>query len=280
MLRVILTSMKERHLKILVLLVVGIAVVHGIYTYVNIQWAPKPTEITADINTEPLYDDPFLMGQYHFNSDPNFTDGDQYDLQKARQYYTEAVIIDSEKDYWAWYQLGRIDFIEGKFLSALYKFDKYNEYAPESGPSSDYMVGLVYGYMAKESKDQAHWDLSAEHFSRFVELVPTEWAPRVDLTWVYFAQGKYKAMLPILEEGLEYNPTNPWLNNMYGLALLNTDNKAEAHIHFLRAQESAENMTVSDWSEAYPGNDPLIWGTGLAEFRDIIAQNVTLSSTK
>ena len=268
--------MSERYWQITTFVVVLGAIFFGLYQY----YAPRDHLVIGSAEPElPVYDDPFLLGEYYFNHDPNYA-GEAYDLQKAREYYTEAIMTDSPNNHMAWYQLGRIDFIEGKFLSALYKFDKYSEYAPLGAPSPDYMIGLVYGYKAKYSDDPGDWERAAKHFERFIEVAPIAWAPRVDLAWVYFASGKYEAMLPHLEEGLVHNPNNAWLHNMYGLALLNTDQKTKAREHFVLAEVAAAELTVADWGRAYPGNDPLVWDDGLREFQEAIAQNITLSNNQ
>lgn len=224
---------------------------------------------------KPDIEDPFLLGQYYFNANGSGV----YDLAKARQYYMQAIEKDPRGNQNAWYQLGRIDFLEGNFLSALYKFDKQLEYFGEENPSVHYMIGLTYGYMAKRSGKPEHWQKGEESFSRFIELVPSAPWSRVDLAWIYFAQGRYEEMLPLLEEALPAEADNPWVQNMYGLALLNTGRREEARTHFEIAKEHAAELTVEDWGKTYPGNDPQIWGEGLEEFRSVIDVNLELAGS-
>jgi len=229
---------------------------------------------TAHTRNTPDTDDPFELGEYYFNQKAN---GGAYDLQKARQYYTEALRADPQGNPYTWYQLGRIDFIEGSFISAIYKFEKQIEYFDDEVPNVYYMLGLTYGYLARETNDLDDWKKAEEAFIRFITYSPTSPWPRVDLAWIYFSQGNYEEMLPILEEGLIYEPEHAWLLNTYGLALLNTGDREGAHAQFKKAQEAAAKLTVEDWGDAYSGNNPQEWGDGLTEFRQSIAHNLEIS---
>lgn len=229
---------------------------------------------TPETKTPPDVSDPFLLGEYYFNANGE----GEYDLQKAREYYTQAIEEDPRGNVSAWYQLGRIDFIEGNLDAALYKFNRQLEYFGLERSNVYYMIGLTYGFRAKQTGSQSDYENAATAFATFVEMVPEAPWPRVDLAWVYFNQGNYEAMLSPLAEGLTYEPDNAWLHNMYGLALLNTGKREEAHEHFLAAQELAADLTTDDWGKTYPGNDPRLWNQGLTEFRQAIDKNVEIST--
>ena len=219
----------------------------------------------------------FDLGQYYFNHDDD--PGGPYDLVKARHYYEQATDEDVRGNSIQWYQLGRIDFIEGNFHTALYRFDKQIEYFGDSVPNVYYMIGLTYGYKARRSGEVGDWEKGAKGFKKYLEFDPqSPWA-RTDLSWIYFAQGKYEEMIPVLEEGLEYMPEHAWLLNMYGLALMNTGTKEEAKNQFQSAQTAAEKLTFEDWGKAYPGNNPDDWGQGLLEFRAAIDKNIDLAQS-
>lgn len=203
-----------------------------------------------------------------------------YSLPCARYAYSRAISLDPKGDTLAWYQLGRIDFLEGNFGAALNKFRKQIEYFGDEIPNVYYMIGLTNGYAARESNSEQSWKAAEAGFTRFLEFFPESPWGRTDLAWIYFAQGKYEAMKPILEKGLEYEPNHAWLLNMYGLALLNTGERARAHEYFSRAYEEAAKLTPEDWGRAYPGNDPNSWPTALGEMRNAIAQNITLSQNE
>lgn len=219
-------------------------------------------------------DDPFELGEYYFSGGGR--DG-SYDLEKARHYYTEALRGDPAGNPRTWYQLGRIDFVENDMYAALYKFKKQIEYFDDKVPEVYYMLGLTYGYLARETEDTEDWQRAEEAFETFIPYAPMSPWPRVDLAWVYFSQGKYEEMLPVLERGLAHQPEQPWLLNTYGLALLNTGERARAHEQFLKAREAAAPLTAEEWGRAYSGNNPERWGDGLEEFRNSIEHNLEIS---
>jgi len=244
--------------------------------FLNIQ---VPTNIPLDKQppAEILSND-FLLGDYYFNHGP-FADG-TYDLSLARKHYASALAYNPVGDNIAWYQLGRIDFLEGKFDDALTKFAKQVKYFNVQEPSVYYMIGLTNGYKARKGLGDVadDWKQAENNFIEYLRLNPDSPWGRVDLSWVYFSQGDFKKMLPILEEGLASNPTNPWLLNMYGLAVLNSSSaKDGATTYFEKALQEANNLTEDDWGKSYPGNDPKGWGSGLEEFKNVIKQNLLVS---
>ena len=142
------------------------------------------------------------------------------------------------------------------------------------------MIGLTNGHLAWQTGDSEDWQRGAEGFKKFLEYKPdSPWA-RIDLSWIYFSQGKYEEMIPVLEEALDENPNHAWLSNMYGLALLNTGRRSEAREQFLVAKDAVAKLTVEDWGRAYPGNDPKRWPEGLAEFQVVVDKNLALTETQ
>jgi tetratricopeptide (TPR) repeat protein len=217
----------------------------------------------------------FVVGQYFFNHDDS--PGGEYDVQKAQFFYERALLRDAQSNNQLWYQSGRIDFINGDFNSALEKFTKQREYFGDEIPNVYYMTGLTYAYRARVTGSLDDWSSAEVDFQKAVSFFPdTPW-PYVDLAWVYFSQGKFEQMLPVLEKGLSYESNNPWLLNMYGLALLNTGSKELAHEYFLFAREMAQKVSVEEWGRSYPGNDPVLWGKGLEEFKSLIDKNIDIS---
>lgn len=231
----------------------------------------------SNLTKDPAQMSAFERGEYYFNADDD--PSGPYDLGKARQAYSEAVQASSTENVLAWYQLGRIDFIEGRFDSALYKFEKQKEYFGDTLPNVYYMIGLTYGFKARRTDDPDDWQKGIDAFSHYIIYEPDSPWPRVDLSWIYFSQGRFEEMIPILEEGLVYSPQNPWLLNMYGLALLNTGKSGEALEAFESADVHAASITEEKWGKSYPGNNPSDWGAGLASFRDVIKKNIELART-
>jgi len=251
---------------------VGLAITGALALHQVETSLPVPEALKAEVY--------FDIGQYYFNHDG--TSADAYNLVLAREYYDQAVALDPKVDEALWYQFGRLEFIEGNLDAALEKFEKQLDYFGEELPNVQYMKGLTYGYKARRTNDPADWRQAELAFINFLPYAPTSPWTRVDLAWVYFSQGKYEEMKPVLEEGMSYRSNNAWLLNMYGLALLNTGDAQGALENFVKAQNAAFDLTEADWGESYPGNHPDLWGAGLAEFRMVIAKNIklALSSTQ
>lgn len=259
------------------LIVVGVALL--MLMIAGWQYAAERTQLATVFASPPPADlDNFELGEYYFNqrADSNGT----YELEKAHAHYLAAVRAAPRRHVTAWYQLGRIDFVQGRLDGAVYKFNKQIEFFGDELPNVYYMLGLTYGYKAMETDDPTDWQQAEAGFQTFMEYAPYAPWPRVDLAWVYFSQGKYEEMLPLLEEGLEHEPDNAWLLNTYGLALMNTGATEEAHKQFTKAHAAASQLTVDDWAAAYSGNNPQEWGAGLAEFRHIIAENMALTAAE
>jgi tetratricopeptide (TPR) repeat protein len=240
----------------------------------------RNTTISATNDELPAHiqNDNFALGEYYFVQDAD--SADRYDLDKAKYHYLAAIRKNPVEHPSAWYQVARIDFVEGRLSSAIFNLEKQQEYFGDNLPNVYYMLGLTYGYLALETESQQHWQLAEENFIRYMEYAPESAWPRVDLAWVYFSQGKYEAMLPVLETGLEYNPDQAWLLNTYGLALLNTGDREAARQTLLRAQRAYKKLTVDDWQQAYQENDPQSWNRNFELFGDIIDSNLLLASQR
>jgi len=220
----------------------------------------------------------FECGQYFFNHDED--PAGPYDLTKAREQFELAVFEEPYQNELVWYQLGRIDFLEGDFDAAIDKFQTQLTLHGDSQPQVYYMLGLTYGYKARSYHSRGDWARAEFFFEKFIEYSPMAPWSRVDLAWVLFSQGKYQEMLPILKFGLIIEPDNPWLLNMYGLAIMNTaEDRTMALPHFEKAKQEAVKLTRKDWGMVYPGNDPAEWSLGLIEFMDTIQKNIDLASS-
>jgi hypothetical protein len=55
---------------------------------------------------------------------------------------------------------------------------------------------------------------------------------------------------------------------------MNKKRYAEAKEAFLNAKRITDTMTESAWGNAYPGNDPRIYATGLSAMRKSIESNL------
>ena len=118
------------------------------------------------------------------------------------------------------------------------------------------------------------------NFLKFLEYMPdSQWA-RVDLSWIYFSLRDFPSMIAILQPVYDEQQDNPWVLNMYGLALLNTGQTAEAVEHLTRANELVGGVTAQEWGDVYPGNSPADWEVGVAEFRSAVGLNLELAQKR
>jgi tetratricopeptide (TPR) repeat protein len=226
---------------------------------------------SSDIFSEDMSD--FEKAEHYFSSE-------YYDLEKARHYYTASIRANPTANVLQWYQLARIDFIQGDFENALHNLDKQYEYFGEQVPNINYTYGLVYGFRADLLNREQDFRLAEKHFLKFLEYMPdSQWA-RVDLSWVYFSLRDFPNMIAILQPVYDEQQDNPWVLNMYGLALLNTGQTAEAVEHLTRANELVGGVTAQEWGDVYPGNSPADWEVGVAEFRSAVGLNLELAQKR
>lgn len=190
-----------------------------------------------------------------------------YDLEEAQEYLDLALTIDP-LNHTAWYQLSRIDFLNGDFGPALVKMNRQIELHPEFMPAY-YVRGLVYAFGGLLNEAEAD-------FLTFLESKEHSWAANNDLSWVYFRQGDYEKALEYAEKGLAHSPDNPWLLTMQGVSLINLGEKKKAAEIFPRALAEAQKLTKEDWLRSYPGNDPAEADRGLAEMIQAIEKNLAL----
>ncbi len=204
----------------------------------------------------------FTIAEYYFNHGG-------YNVSKAEKYYTRTITLDPQfRD--AYYQRGRVFFIQGKFISAITDIRTVLELDPEF-KKAYYMYGLISGYM--KNSEQAIYG-----FSEFIKRDDFNWAGYNDLAWIYFKKGDFEKTREVAKKGLERAQTNPWLNNIYGTALLNLGDKAGAKQAFEIAKNESDKLDPESWGEAYPGNNPGIYAQGLAETRSVIEHNLALTN--
>jgi len=111
-------------------------------------------------------------------------------------------------------------------------------------------------------EDPSSWQYAVENFIYYTRFVDYAAWPAVDLAWVYFRKSKFTEIEPLLAPTLERHPDNPWVLNMYGLAMLNTaENKSDTSVYFEPAIDEASNLSTADWGNVYSGKDPAILET-------------------
>lgn len=204
----------------------------------------------------------------------------KYDLKRASVFYERAIYLNPKLSN-PWLMLGRIDFLNGDFHSALYKINKIEPKGTDINLADYtgfyYWRGLVNGYIGR-------FEDAESDFRNVIEGNKLEndgvgaWAAYVDLAWVYFQEGKFEEIREVMEEAVGFYPDNPWVLTMYGTALLNLGSHKEAENVLAHALDEAGKLTPEDWGNAYPGNDPLHARSGLDELLQTIQYNYELAS--
>jgi tetratricopeptide (TPR) repeat protein len=168
---------------------------------------------------------------------------------------------------YAHYQLSRTYFIQGKLEASILEANKELELYPEN-KRTHYILGLTHGYMNHEDK-------AIEEFGKFIVWKPDTWAARNDKAWLEFRVGDLDAALASIEP-VAHLEENPWVQNTYGVLLMNKQRYPEAKKALENAQFMADKMVAKDWGTAYPGNDPRIYSTGLSAMRLSVRGNLKL----
>ena len=137
--------------------------------------------------------------------------------------------------------------------------------------SSYYVRGLISGYAKNYTQAEAD-------FKKFILWDDKNWAAYNDLSWIYFAEGKYPEAEATARTALGFDDKNPWLLNSIGVSLLNQDKKSEAKVFLLAAKANATRLSEDNWQMAYPGNDPRVASLGLVSFKKTIEANLNQAS--
>ncbi|HEY4513897.1 MAG TPA: tetratricopeptide repeat protein [Candidatus Paceibacterota bacterium] len=209
---------------------------------------------------------PLTSAQDAFNLGNNYFGNGRYDIEKAQEYFDEAVALDSEL-MGVHYQLARTYFIQSNFDDALGEINKEIELYPDF-KRSYYVRALIYGYSGKLQEAE-------EDFKTFLEWKPDSWAGHNDLAWIYFQEEKFNEASDAAKSGLQYSPNNPWLLNSLGVSLMNLGDEAGAKEAFEKALAVVNSMSPQDWGSAYPGNDPILYHKGLSAMRSSVAANLS-----
>lgn len=187
------------------------------------------------------------------------------DLAQAFYWYAANPLIGDPAPY-AHYQLSRTYFIQGALGDARIEAERELELYPDH-VRTNYILGLTYGYQFKEQE-------AIEAFSRFIDAEPNSWAARNDKAWLQFrtgdTEGALETMRPIADV------LNPWVQNTYGVLLLNEGMYEEAEVALLEADRLVAELSPETWGNAYPGNDARIYPLGLDAMRESIANNLSL----
>lgn len=212
----------------------------------------------------------YKIGNIFFGEIPKL-----YNIALAQFFFKNAADPLLGKPFpYANHQLSRTYFIQGKLEKSLLFANKEIEIYPNH-ISTNYIIGLTFGYMNREKE-------AIEAFGKYIDYNskhPKVWAARNDSAWLQFRTGDIDGALKTMEP-IASSTNNPWVQNTYGTLLMNKKRYREAKIAFTNAQKAASVMTEKSWGEAYPGNDPRVYGTGLQAMRKSIQTNLSLLELK
>ena len=209
----------------------------------------------------------FVIGTHFFGKTPYL-----YNVNLANFFFKQSAypILGKPVPY-AHYQLSRTYFIKGDLSLALVEAKKELDVFPEN-TRTYYIIGLTYAYLNMEEQAIAA-------FQTFIEWKPESWAARNDKAWLLFRIGDIDGGLETISP-VAYLVDNPWVQNTYGVLLMNKGRYSEAKTAFDNAYTAAEKLTEEERGKVYPGNDPRVYGMGLEAMRTNIQNNSTFLEKK
>lgn len=209
------------------------------------------------------------IGNYYFNW---YGTGDVYNIDRAEMYYMTAARLNTAEP-WAWFQLGRIDFLRGNSMAALRDLERHFAIHGDALPNAHYVRAVVNAYAGNHAAAE-------EDFFIYLKTDSDGWYTYNDLAWIYFEQGRFEWAAAAAHYGLGNNPDNTWLLLAYGVALMNMGHLDLARENMLSARDAAEKLVDEDWLRAYPGNDPREASAGIENIRATIERNIDIVDKK
>jgi tetratricopeptide (TPR) repeat protein len=191
-----------------------------------------------------------------------------YDINRAERLYDRIHSLDPTIA-WVWYQKGRMAFLRGDYEQSLEYLTIYQAASTEVWPQGLYLRGVVQGFAGQP-------EAALETLLTYYEYDNASWYIYNNLAWTYFQLGQFDDMNTISAVGLELHPNNPWLLMNRSLALYNLGKVEQAKTFINQSYEQAVQLSQSDWSTTYPGNDPAIASMGLTEFLSVVEANRSL----
>ena len=214
----------------------------------------------------------YVYGNVHL--DPNRPV--DYNIKRAEFFFEKAAELDSHLPY-IYHQLARVAFLNSNFFKAKQLIDMQISSVGDSSPPSYYVRGLIEGYIGDYTDAE-------KDYSHYLSLQPDSWAGMNDYAWVLLKDNKPQIAADVTTEGIKKYPENPWLLNSNATALYEMGDIADASVIIQRASSAVANLSPSEWSHAYPGNNPDIASEGIATFKKAVADNMHMilsaSSTK
>ncbi len=204
----------------------------------------------------------FEMGTYFISQESAHA----YNLDKAEQLFLLSSLR-GEPHLYLYHQLSRVSFLKGDFQRALqYSNAQIGRYGLET-PNAYYMRGLIEGFMG-------NYIASSYDYEVYLRTDPNNWAALNDYAWVLLKQGRAQEALVSLDWGLMTWPENAWLLNSKAAALVELGRDEYAKEIAELAVKSALLLSESEWSLAYPGNDPFIALDGKLSLQEAARKNL------
>lgn len=232
-----------------------------------------------------------LNGDYYFSQQ-------NYDADRAYDSYRGALAIDIDEN--AMYSFARVAMASEQptirqEAAAIAK--DFELFFPDN-KRIHYVQGLVNGYLR-------NFDEAELAFEKFIKAYDDEWQGYLDLSWIHFQKGEFEQSKGILEQGLELDANNPWLNSSYAVvlnALRNSDNVTNTAVDPVADDTSSTTVLTSFnnsrnpeyyaqlavdqgklideniWRLQYSGNDPKEDSHQIEHFNDVLQYNLLLVS--
>ena len=204
----------------------------------------------------------FGYGVEHFSA----SNGAAYDVNLAQYFFLRARALDPNYPY-VNHELARISFLRGELDAALTDIDLQISEHGDSEPNAYYVRGLIEGY-------KGDYPAAVADYAHFLTFDPHNWAAINDYAWVLLKAQDYDTARAVTSSGLQYFPDNAWLLNSYATALFETGDLQGALSVAKRAQVAAGKVTMAEWLQAYPGNDPGVAAQGVAALQNATADNI------
>ena len=210
----------------------------------------------------PTADRAFAYGENHFDD----TNPQAYDINRAEFYFKLADAQNPRLPY-VNHELARIAFLQGDFTTALAYINVQIEREGDTTPNSYYVRGLIEGFMGDY--------LDAERdYAHFLTFDPFDWAGINDYVWVLLKDKKPREADAQIAAVLPYAQNNPWLLNSDAIALFELGDTRTARSRIAQAAQAVSSLDSTQWSHAYPGNDPSVAPAGLAAFKAAVSANM------
>jgi tetratricopeptide (TPR) repeat protein len=204
----------------------------------------------------------YALGIKHFDG----LSSKEFDVSRAETFFDDALTINPNYPM-AHYQLARIAFLRSHFNTALFLVSEEFAANPHPDTSIYYLRALIEGYAGDYTEAEKDYEM-------YFKVTPANWAGINDYSWVLLKDNLPEGAHAALTWGLKQWPENAWLLTNDATALYEMGRYEEAAAQAKKAIPAVSALSVNDWLNAYPGNDPLIAEEGLASFKKDSEENL------